>query len=1050
MSNQIVVSVGRLVGGRFVDAEGVVQYNAHRGSGKPLYIRAEAHAVYRLADEDTGLVPENIELVQVGNHLHIRAKDSAAAQPDIVIEDYYVYAKPENGSRVFAFDAKGNTHYYEVEAPETALLAQEVTVGRSSSGGVNKLAVALGGLAGAGLIGALAGGGGGGKSSHEAAAPSAPAKVNRKEEAPLGKMPSEEKNSGGAQLFIVTNDAEPTVADVAPPADKQEENKEIEQERPSEKVAQADTVEVSEEAAEVAPAEDAPSVADQEKTKEVEQEEPSEKVVQADTVEVSEEAAEVAPAEDAPSVIEQHTAENQESEKTAEVENAAVVKPVDQAEPTSPDSLEKVGNNDSEVMEVRFGKDGHFYIYQHEKYGRYIDAAEFGTDATGKTDSLAAINNALAAAHQEKVAVRLSGKLYISDQIVLNKANSGVTGIFGDGMGKTVVSFDKAQKGVFNPNSNEDDVRDFAGILVDGQSNKTIADLSVKYTHPDFYRKGQSYFGKVNGILVNDADNTLISKVEVSGANRAGVFFTSTQALQKDPESAKGRTYKARLIWKEVDEHYDNLPLGENNRIVDSYLHHNRVAGALVAYQKDFVASGNKLAWNGHEADGGTGYGIASMAGSYNYGITYTNNTTDHNYRKGLDVHDGDDVVIANNTLIGDRLYGISVYNRQFTMDTVKIADNTIIQDPTFRLAVSDNPRYTYHGYSGIQVQTNTQFKDLNSSATGKFEIHGNTIKNLEMYKNAQHTYGIEFRNHEQKMHYQLDISNNVIQGESTKYMIAVINNTRDRVTGDKGSGAGDINITGNKMSIGVIPSGTVPVFINEESNNGKLRGKVTFEGNDLTIRKQSDGSIEGIQMIGNAQSYHVNNNNFEIHGNMNKPLISVLGRAGSETPDLHAYGNDITTDLKGQLYRSWIERSKVDVFADDNTHNNKALAKIEHITAPAAGAVHDDGNTANLWDIGTDSISGIPVDRQTSSAQSERSESVVLKTGEQNEIFLAEPQDTAKLDNLLAVTELNLSGLLGKENTAAFAENVIVPEYSVLNVQAGQWQDESAAAYVV
>ncbi|TFV05605.1 right-handed parallel beta-helix repeat-containing protein, partial [Bacillus stratosphericus] len=239
----------------------------------------------------------------------------------------------------------------------------------------------------------------------------------------------------------------------------------------------------------------------------------------------------------------------------------------------------------------------------------------------------------------------------------------------------------------FNSDTNEDDVRAFAGILIDGQSNKTIADLSVKYTHPDFYRFGQSYFGKVNGIVVNDADNTLISKVEVSGANRAGVFFTSTHTLQPDPQGSQGRTYKARLIRGEVDETYENLPLGENNRIIDSNLHHNRVAGVLLAYQKNFIADNNVMSWNGHEKDGGTGYGIASMAGSYNYGITFRNNTTDHNYRKGLDVHDGDNIVIENNVSIGDRLYGIGVYNRQFTMDTVNVSNNTVIADPEFRLA---------------------------------------------------------------------------------------------------------------------------------------------------------------------------------------------------------------------------------------------------------------------------------------------------------------------------------------------------------------------------
>ena len=262
----------------------------------------------------------------------------------------------------------------------------------------------------------------------------------------------------------------------------------------------------------------------------------------------------------------------------------------------------------------------------------------------------------------------MDGTYYISDQIVINGNNSGVKGIFGSGMGKTLITFDKAQVGVFNPNTNHDDIRAFAGILVDGQSHKTIANLSVKYTNPDFYRKGLSYFGKVSGILVNDADHTLISKVEVSGVNRAGVMFTSTDALVR--EAGKSQTYKARVQSGEINEQYDHLPLGENNRIVDSYLHHNRVAGAMVGYQKNFVGEGNRLEWNGHEADGGTGYGMTAMAGSYNYGITFRNNTTDHNYRKGLDVHDGTGIVIENNVLNGDRLYGIAAYNRQFSWIT--------------------------------------------------------------------------------------------------------------------------------------------------------------------------------------------------------------------------------------------------------------------------------------------------------------------------------------------------------------------------------------------
>ncbi|HAQ3928548.1 TPA: right-handed parallel beta-helix repeat-containing protein, partial [Enterococcus faecium] len=275
--------------------------------------------------------------------------------------------------------------------------------------------------------------------------------------------------------------------------------------------------------------------------------------------------------------------------------------------------------------EIKEGEVSNYTVHQSKEFGRYIDVNDFGADPTGKKDSLAAIKAALTAAHKEKAMLFMDGTYYISDQTVINGNNSGVKGIFGSGMGKTLITFDKAQVGVFNPNTNHDDIRAFAGILVDGQSHKTIANLSVKYTNPDFYRKGLSYFGKVSGILVNDADHTLISKVEVSGVNRAGVMFTSTDALVR--EAGKSQTYKARVQSGEINEQYDHLPLGENNRIVDSYLHHNRVAGAMVGYQKNFVGEGNRLEWNGHEADGGTGYGMTAMAGSYNYGITFRNNT---------------------------------------------------------------------------------------------------------------------------------------------------------------------------------------------------------------------------------------------------------------------------------------------------------------------------------------------------------------------------------------------------------------------------------------
>ncbi|MCS4534692.1 right-handed parallel beta-helix repeat-containing protein, partial [Neisseria montereyensis] len=663
------------------------------------------------------------------------------------------------------------------------------------------------------------------------------------------------------------------------------------------------------------------------------------------------------------------------------------------------------------------GNYGDYYLYTHPVYGKYIDAAQFGTDPTGQQDSLQAINAALDAAHKENAAVHLSGHLYISDQIVLNQNNSGVTGLFGDGMGKTEISFDKAQKGIFNSNSNEDDIREYAGILIDGQNHKTIADLSVKYTNPDFYRKGESYFGKVSGILVNDADYTLISKVEASGANRAGVHFTSTQTLESDPHSNTGRTYKVRLMRNEVDEHYEHLPLGENNRIIDSYLHHNRVAGALIAYQKDFIVDGNTLSWNGHKADGGTGYGVSSMAGSYNYGVTFSNNTTDHNYRKGLDVHDGDNILIENNTSIGDRLYGIAVYNRQFNMDTVKIINNTITQDTSFRLPEDDNPKLSprYHGYSGIQLQTNTQLRDFHHAEDGSFKIEGNTIKNLEVYKDSYQTYGIEFRNHENKMDYQLDITGNTIEGTSSKYAIATISNTQSK-TGVKGSGTALINITDNDVNIGEIVTGTMPIFINDYNHDGNLRGSVTVSNNDIKIAEHSNGSIEGIQMIGNAESYLVTNNRFELHGEMNKAIVSLLGRDLNDTPDLHVTGNDFFTDLTGPLYKNWIERKNANVYAEDNTHNTQTLPQEGQAAKPSAGTTPNDEHTDSEtdWDIGTDTIAGKPLNTEHDIHTIDRSESVVLQQADNDHIFDTDAVNTPALNDLLSAPALELSGVLG------------------------------------
>lgn len=591
-----------------------------------------------------------------------------------------------------------------------------------------------------------------------------------------------------------------------------------------------------------------------------------------------------------------------------------------------------------------------YKIYNSAKYGKYVNVNDFGADPTGKLDSLAAIKSALNVAHKENAMVHFDGKYYISNQIVLDNSNSNVKGLFGTGMGKTTISFDKAQQGEFNPNTNHDDIRSDAGILVDHQNNKTIADLSIKYTNSDFYRKGLSYFGKVNGILVNDSDNTLISKVEVSGANRAGVLFTSTDALTK--ESGNKYSYKDRVIRGEIDENHETLPLGENNKVVDSYMHHNRVAGVMLGYQKNFLGEHNNLAWNGHKDDGGTGYGMAAMAGSYNYGVTYRGNTTDHNYRKGLDIHDGNNITIENNTLNGDRLYGIAAYNRQFSMSNVKIANNHIIQDPEFRLYNDDDLGKHYHMYSGIQVQTNTQLKDLHTADKGYFDISNNKIDNLTLYENNIQTYGIEFRNHEPNMDYVLNITNNEITGDSTKYIAAVINDTYDYVHKHNGVGTGTINISDNKATIGTMAAGAVPFYIEEKHINGNTapHGTVVMNHNDISVTNESNGYREIAAINSNAKEFHITNNHFDWHGKMDKPLFEIT--SNHKTATLNMINNDIDFEGAG-LNRDWLKTGNInDIYSADNTGNDKLLHGSKNLDEQGTKALkHVDSLLSDISD---------------------------------------------------------------------------------------------------
>ncbi|OSI18103.1 hypothetical protein BWD09_03830 [Neisseria dentiae] len=570
-----------------------------------------------------------------------------------------------------------------------------------------------------------------------------------------------------------------------------------------------------------------------------------------------------------------------------------------------------------------------YVVRTHAKHGKYVDIRDFKTATNTYNEAIAA---ALAAAHKEKAALYLTGTITITGAIEINAATKNVTGIFGDGMGKTKILFTHKQTGVHNPESNATEPEK-AGIWINGQNGKFVSDLSVQYKHTsatDFYRAGQSYFGKVSGIVVNDADHTLISKVEVSGANRAGVLFTSTSAISG---GAKDNLINGKITATQ-------LPTGDNNKIIDSNLHHNRVAGVMVAFQKSFTAENNTLAWNGHEKDGGTGYGISLMAGSYNNGVTITGNTTNHNYRKGIDSHDGNNVVIKNNTLNGDRMYGIAVENRQFSMDKVTIQNNTIKQDPSFRLTRDDNASVPdagsdYIGYRAIKLENKAQDwqKFINPKA-GVFDISNNTISNLT--DGTGITRAIEARNNEKDVSYTLNILNNKITGTSADNLIGVFGKSDNSRTAavETGPGTGTIRIRDNTMT--VTKTNAAPIYIEEKQNANRLHGSIIIDKNNLAI-DQAEGATKAVAVASNAATVAVTYNTFNVGGGQpSQPVIRATGTSKSYKGQLTVADNSFDTDSPAAFENGdWLK-----------TEQTNIPRVISNIHSEAAGIVGNNGAT--------------------------------------------------------------------------------------------------------
>ena len=546
-------------------------------------------------------------------------------------------------------------------------------------------------------------------------------------------------------------------------------------------------------------------------------------------------------------------------------------------------------------------------VYEDATYGKYVKATDFGLDTTGKVEASDSLQKALKAANEVEggAAVMVSGNVLLRKTLVIDENYANVKGLIGSGPSRnnTKILFNKKQDGEHDPETNLTDNRYESAVLIQNKNNFTVGRLTVEHAYDssdytkdnEFYRKGKSYFGRSNGIYVNDSSNVTINDVRAMKFNRAGVFFSSSKATEQQYD-ASGRPIRYSSISEKVSNEVKSIgdpdvPIMDGNKVTNSFLHNNRVAGVMFGYQRNFVVDNNILSYNGHVLDGGTGYGAASMAGSYNDGITYTGNYTNYNYRKGLDIHDGNKILIENNVSLGDRLNGIEVYNRANPMTDVIIRNNKVTQDPNSKLENDDDDPARYRGYTAISILTNEKnHKWTKPLDKGRYVISNNTIEGLtKPFENGQlGTFGILFRNNESSNDYSLNIEGNTITGDSTDYIISVNNNTAQASRGVEGGGSGDITISRNKIEVDDIKQ--LPIYINDDTTYvasvidrttgkrvnkvtkvpfTKTRGSINIDNNELTVSKIKSRWKNAVAIEStNASTIDVNSNTFKYKDN--------------------------------------------------------------------------------------------------------------------------------------------------------------------------------------
>ena len=480
-----------------------------------------------------------------------------------------------------------------------------------------------------------------------------------------------------------------------------------------------------------------------------------------------------------------------------------------------------------------------------------------------------AMDKALQEAHNQSDFVLIKEGEYKADRTIAitNEKYTNCRGIIGEDRTRVKIWADRAQTIDWNPDLNNTDARYEALILLERVDHKVISAISLHYKG-EFYRSGKSYFGSVNGIYLEHTNQCKVANVEIQGCNRAGVFLNTVDRAVRGEKATKH-------YYNGLDPKQMGLPKG--NVITNCILHHNRVAGVLGGWQEDLVIRGNHCYRNGHERDGGTGYGVALSSGAVNTNYLYEKNLVEYNYRKGLDVHDGFDGTITDNQVFCNRFHGIAIEHRGYPGKNCIITNNHITFDNDFRLDRDDevpegqaiNPRQDYYQQRAIRIELKPQQwqKWANEVPDPKYVIEGNRISGLSSDDRGEHrVLELYNKNNSDDVTPNWTIRNNIINCGKVAY-VAFID-----AAPDCKNGLGNVTIDNNYIIADWVE--VAPFTIQEATKVKFGEGRaIKFENNYLQVTSVNSGA-KAIHYNGTVETYSVKGNNFNLVPNINRPVM--------------------------------------------------------------------------------------------------------------------------------------------------------------------------------